>query len=112
MKKREVIAYKNLPTRLPISRTILITLALSYWNAPGWLWGVVMTFLGLIWINSLILLFTQEYVDIFEATELAEVRNFVSNGKSKFMQKLQEAMKITHAEKTKMKDIRQGDSEY
>jgi hypothetical protein len=35
------IHHKNLPTKLPITQTLTIFLAMDYWNAPEWLFGVV-----------------------------------------------------------------------
>lgn len=48
--QRKVIKAKYLPTRLPIVGTVTTLLALSYWNAPGWLYGVFITLLVMIWL--------------------------------------------------------------
>lgn len=58
---------KNLPVRHPIQTTIVYATALSYWNAPQWLWGVIGLCIFIIWINFIRLLVdgTNE-IDIFE----------------------------------------------
>lgn len=83
----KVIKPSNLPSRFPTLHIVLAALALDYWNAPGWVWGVVMTILGLFFIVALVNNFRQEETDIFEAIES---NTYVK--KSKFMQKLQEAV--------------------
>ena len=62
----KVIKQKNLPARLPVVTTLLSILCLDYWNAQGWVWGVILTALGLVWIAAFIGLIKQEEVDIFE----------------------------------------------
>lgn len=40
MKIEKVIAYNNLPIRLPLWQGITCWLALEHWNAPEWLYLV------------------------------------------------------------------------
>jgi hypothetical protein len=66
MKKMKVLDKSNLPTKLPIFNTIVILLALDYWNPPEWIMGAI----GLLW--SLFIIATiarfaiERTVDIFE----------------------------------------------
>ncbi|WP_421977847.1 hypothetical protein [Roseivirga seohaensis] len=50
MEKRNVISRKNLPKNLPFMGTLTCILALDYWNAPEWLWGVIGALLLISWI--------------------------------------------------------------
>lgn len=63
---RKVISFKNLPSRFPVLSTIVFYLLLDKLNSPGWLWGVVGTVMGLVWIGAIIAIWTQKQVDIFE----------------------------------------------
>lgn len=89
MEQINVIKGSNLPSRLPLAQTVLYILALDYWNAPQWAWGVVLTILGLGWIAILVKKFLQEVdIDIFAS------KKYIDNGepKSKFREKLENAM--------------------
>ena len=65
-KVRKVIDRKIISSRLPTFELIVFWLFLDRLSAPGWLFGVVFTFLGMMWIVSLILLFTEERINPFE----------------------------------------------
>jgi hypothetical protein len=69
MSGKKVIAFKSLPMRPPISLSILLWLLLDRLNAPVWVWSVVGTLLGIVWIISLHEVFTQELVDLKELAE-------------------------------------------
>lgn len=56
----------NLPLRMPVSAIIAFYLLLERFNAPGWLFGVVFTFYGIVVALVLHGWFTSEYVDAFE----------------------------------------------
>ena len=62
----KVIHSKNLPTRLPVTSTIAWYLLLDHFTAPGWVYGVVFTLLGIVWGASAFRLGFQSAVDIFE----------------------------------------------
>lgn len=64
MKKRHVLATKNLPKSLPVQSTIVAWLALDHIKAPGWAWGVSGTIVVIGWVCSLFLVFTQKEIDI------------------------------------------------
>lgn len=66
MKKKKVIRVENLPTRLPLLPTLLIAIALDYFNAPQWLWGVVGFGAFLVWTICIIEMVYQEKIDIFD----------------------------------------------
>jgi hypothetical protein len=69
MKKYKVISRKNLPTGLPVTKTILFLMALDYYKAPQWLFGAVGCFLILGWIVSIGSMFQERQTDIFEEKE-------------------------------------------
>ena len=62
MSQRRVIAWKFLPVRLPFYSTVTAALALDVWGAPAWLWGVVATLFGLLWIAAFVMIYQQELV--------------------------------------------------
>lgn len=64
MKSKKVIKKSNLPARSPILGTIVYVLAMDYWNAPQWFWGVAISFMALIWIAWIALLIMEEGVDV------------------------------------------------
>lgn len=72
MKRRETISYANLPTHLPVMSTLVGWLVLDRTRAPGWVWGVVGTILGLFWIGSIIALFLEDRTDIFAVRNRAK----------------------------------------
>lgn len=64
--KKKAIALKNLPIRNPISITVLSILALDYWNAPGWLCGVIGVLIVTMFLGYIDYLVNYEKVDLFE----------------------------------------------
>lgn len=66
MKTRKVIHAKNLSMRSPLVATVAFWLALDYWHAPGWGWGVVGTIMGVLWIAWIVDCLNVEQKDIFE----------------------------------------------
>lgn len=67
MEKSKTISRKNLPTKIPTTTFLLWVLALDYWNAPGWLWGVAITIMVIILLSTIYIVFWKsESVDIFE----------------------------------------------
>ena len=59
------IHHKNLPTTIRITPTITIFLAMDYWNAPEWLFGVVCFSLAIIWGATIYSIATQKLEDVF-----------------------------------------------
>ena len=57
---------KNIPTKLLGLTTLVAWLAMDYWGAAGWVWGVVFTPLGIVWIGAIVDIFKSKSVDIFE----------------------------------------------
>jgi hypothetical protein len=49
---------------LPVSLTISAYLLMDKCKSPAWLYGVVFTFLGLVWISTIILWFTEKYISL------------------------------------------------
>ena len=56
---------KNLPTRLPITPTLTIFLAMDYWNAPEWVFGIVCFSAAIIWAAAIYSISTQKTEDVF-----------------------------------------------
>lgn len=52
---KKVISRNNLPTKFPIQLTWISLLTMDYLNSPGWVYGIVVTVLVLIWISSIII---------------------------------------------------------
>lgn len=73
----KVIKRNNLPKKLPVIGTLVMFLALDYWNAPQWLLGAMGILYLLIWCVIIISIIKEEEVDLFDATpiknELANV---------------------------------------
>ena len=67
MKEKKVISSKNLPTRSPILSTLVYVLALSYWNAPQWVWGAIGVLLLIIWVTWIASWFLEEDIDIMSS---------------------------------------------
>jgi len=66
MKTNKVLKSNNLPSRLPFFPTVITIIALDYWNAPQWLWGMLGVLFLLWWITSIINIATQKEVDLFK----------------------------------------------
>jgi hypothetical protein len=62
MENKKVIKSKYLPTHLPVASTLLYIIALDYWNAPQWVWGVVVTLLSMNWLLVIYNKFTEEEI--------------------------------------------------
>lgn len=65
-KTKKVLAYNNLPTRLPLWPTITSWLALEHWSAAEWLYGVVGVFFLFSWIVSIVSIIKETRVDLLE----------------------------------------------
>jgi len=66
MQHPKVIAYKQLPARLPIIATLVWYLILDHLQVPSWIWGVAGTVFALVWIESIASLWLQEPTEIVE----------------------------------------------
>lgn len=69
MKKSKVIAYKNLPAKMPIVSSAVAYLFLDKFNAPGWVWGVVITLFSLLWIICIVAKIIQEEVEVIKPAD-------------------------------------------
>lgn len=61
---RPVIAFKNLPSRMPLVLTLLAWLVLDRFHAPGWVWGATGFFVVLLWTTWIHDLSTTLQIDI------------------------------------------------
>ena len=93
MESKKVISKKNLPTRSPILATVVYVLAMDYWNAPQWLWGAVGLLLVFIWIAWIVSFFNQDEIDVMSKWNSKADNEATHKNKSKFQEKLEEAMK-------------------
>jgi hypothetical protein len=50
IKRHKVISGKGFKMRPPVWMTLTLVIACSHWGAPGWLWGVFGTFVGIVWV--------------------------------------------------------------
>jgi hypothetical protein len=62
----KVLAWSNMPTRLPLIPSMVFYLFLDHFKAPGWIWGAACVLIGFIWLVAIIGLFTQEQVDVIK----------------------------------------------
>lgn len=63
-KKSKFIKANNLPPQLGILRPIVWWLVLERFNAPGWLYGVLFTFIGIVYFAEVWRLFAADAVDL------------------------------------------------
>lgn len=66
---KKVISRKNIPRKLGIDRLFVVATCLHYWKAPGWVWGIVFTLLGIVFISSIHRMLTDEEVNLFPESE-------------------------------------------
>ena len=64
MNKRRVIAMNQLPMRPPIIPTLVYWLVLDRLEAPGWVWGVVVTLTAAAWIVWIVDVLNRDDVEI------------------------------------------------
>lgn len=62
----KVISRKNIQTEVPVISTMVVVMALDFYNAPAFLWGVVLTVWSIYFIACVVDLFKNKEVDIFE----------------------------------------------
>ena len=55
------VSAKNRRLHTPLMGTIVYSMALDYYNAPQWLWGVVAVLLSIYWVYYLIELFVGKH---------------------------------------------------
>lgn len=70
MKKKKVISYSNLPSRIPVQFTVIVYLIFREQNIPDWLSGVVYTVLVFIWISYFLQINYEESIDILGDDEV------------------------------------------
>lgn len=63
-KKSKYIKSNNLPPRLSILWPIVWWLVLERFNAPGWLYGVLFTIIGIVYVTEVWRLFAADAVDL------------------------------------------------
>lgn len=68
MKKR-VIKPTNLSTKAPFMSALVVWLALDHWNAPDWVYGAFGVLYAILFINWIVSLITEKWIDIFSEDE-------------------------------------------
>lgn len=67
MKKAKKVIHRSiLPSKVPMAATVTYITALDYWNAPQWMWFIMVIFLVASWANAIIHMNDDEGVNIFE----------------------------------------------
>lgn len=66
--------------------TLLIVLAMDHWNAPEWMWGVMITILFIAWIALFMAMAREVEIDPFEEQK-------TEYKKTSFQQRLEELAK-------------------
>lgn len=61
-----VISYKNLPAKMPVTQSIVFCLLLDRLQVPGFVWGIAISMIVIWWIIAIYVFFYQKTVDIFE----------------------------------------------
>lgn len=84
-----VISRRNLPTKLPLTQSIVIAIAIDYYKAPEWFCGVVITLYVIIWIACIIDFFREKDIIVFDNN--VSVNNDFK--KSTFKERLDDYMK-------------------
>lgn len=76
MKKKKVLSLKSLPAKLPITSTVTCALALYYWKAPEWLWGVFGILFAFAWVTVIFNKVIEEEVDFLKTLLIIHISNF------------------------------------
>lgn len=66
MKEMKKISRKNLPATLPLFKAMFLFMFMDYYNAPEWLWGIVIFLALIVFGLSIYSLSTEKLVDLFE----------------------------------------------
>lgn len=66
----KVIKRNNLPKKLPVIGTLVMFLALDYWNAPQWLLGAMVILCILIWCAIIYSIVKDEEVDLLGVSSI------------------------------------------
>lgn len=70
MKKQKVVGYANLPTRPPLTESLVFFLLVRVYDVPMFWCGLMAGFLFLYWLAVLLVIFFgQETMDIFREAE-------------------------------------------
>lgn len=80
MKQFLVIKRSNLPTRLPLFKTLFVIMALDFWNAATWIWLLVGLFMLWVWVVVAYRHRYQKEYDLFPGS----VRDLEENHTTKF----------------------------
>jgi uncharacterized membrane protein len=56
---------QNLPSKMPIIQTLTVFLAMDYWNAPEWVFGIVCFSAAIIWGVAIHAIVTEKKEDVF-----------------------------------------------
>lgn len=62
---RQALSHKNQPAKISLVGALVIWLLLDKYQPPGWVWGVVMTLVGLVLLVQFVDAVTAKSVEIF-----------------------------------------------
>lgn len=68
-KKKRILSSLAVMPRLPLWGTLVTGTCLHYWNAPGWVWGVLGTLYMVVWINWVWHVAQREQVHPFDTND-------------------------------------------
>jgi hypothetical protein len=83
MRNKKVISYSNLPTKLPLTITIAIAVALDYYNAPNLLKVILYSYMTIIWIYNIIKIVKEKEVDLFKKKKTSKSENKIIEEENK-----------------------------
>lgn len=64
MKRKKVLSWKQLPAKPPFLFGMVCWLLLDRFSAAGWVWGVVGTLVGIMFIGWVYSLFTEDQIEL------------------------------------------------
>lgn len=64
--KKKYLSNLYIQPGYPVLQTLLLTLALDYWSAPIYLWIIVGILLTIVWVRSIYINITSEFVNLYE----------------------------------------------
>jgi hypothetical protein len=62
---RKALSNKNQPKRVSLAGALLVWLLLDRFQPPGWVWGVVLTFVGIVLLAQICDACTAKSIEIF-----------------------------------------------
>ena len=83
MKEKKVIAFRNVPTKLPLIGLFILYTSLHYWNVPNWVMIVFYVIGSILLILAIIRISKERQINIFSKKGLKKLS---------FKERIQESM--------------------